>query len=142
MKNCNDVFHKNCLTEKEKFLHTNFFLQYYILVHISSSCQWKKFEFWKTKIASQTKAKMRKKGGWNKGCIIILISILILFFLNVIFLAPFWWKIYPSKYIYIHKKNDAVLRFKEIEFWEWKCQKNANLTLKISHACYESIDYL
>ena len=39
MKNCNDVFHKNCLTEKEKFLHTNFFLQYYILVHMSSSQQ-------------------------------------------------------------------------------------------------------
>ena len=49
---------------------------------------------------------------------------------------------FRKKYIYIHKKNDAVLRFKEIEFWEWKCQKNANLTLKISHACYESIDYL
>ena len=45
MKNCNDVFHKNCLTEKEKFLHTNFFFAIlYTCTHEQQSTM-KKFEF-------------------------------------------------------------------------------------------------
>ena len=42
MKNCNDVFHKNCLTEKEKFLRTNFF---FACTYIHKQSTMKTFEF-------------------------------------------------------------------------------------------------